>query len=67
MVIGLIILVYEYFYLQVFSMGISCGIDRVDVCKDKIKNVLLMINKCHVMFFVSGLIFMLRFMIIIMK
>ena len=55
---GIIILIYQYFYLSYFS---------IDKVKDKVvKSILNGFYRVNVLFFVSSLVFMLRFIVIIM-
>ena len=65
-IFGIIILVYQYCYRQIIY-------DSVDVCRDKIKIkkeefsiIMERICSSHTLFFVSSLIFLLRFILIIM-
>ncbi len=67
MILGLFILIYQYFYLQFFSLSMGYSLDKIRDNKDKIGCVLVWVYRCNVLFFISSLIFMLRFVAILSK
>ncbi len=63
-IIGLIILIYQYYYLQIISDSITIAKDKKIVKKEIIK-ILEKIYQSNTIFFISTLTLILRFIIII--
>ncbi len=62
-IIGVIVLFYQYFCLQIFNDGISLDIKMKN--KKNIFNILYRMYKINILFFVSTLVFLLRFVVIL--
>ena len=66
-ILGIIIIIYQYFYLQIFYFGMQIVLGHKISKKDSIQYILNKMYSCNVLFFVSSLIFILRFVFIIIK
>ena len=66
-VLGILLLIHEYFYLQIISQGIEIVRDKLKV--KGLQDIHVVLNhfyKIHLLFFVSGLVFILRFIVIVL-
>ncbi len=61
----LVILVYQYFYLQICMEGIEKATRKLKH-QQNIVDVMVMVYKVNKMFFISNLVFLLRFVVIIL-
>ena len=65
--LGIIILVYQYFYLQIYSEVIDDVSKRNIKMKDDIVSILKHLYSANTLFFISSFIFILRFVLILLK
>ena len=65
-ILGIIILIYQYCYRQIIYDSIEVCRDKIKVKKEKFSVIMGRICSSHTLFFISSLIFLLRFILIIM-
>ena len=66
-VLGIIIIFYQYLYLQIFNSVMQLVLEHKLTKKESIQNILLKFYSSNILFFVSSLIFILRFVFIIVN
>lgn len=64
-VVGLVILIYQYFYLHFFADSMNDVLDKMDY--GVVKVILNWMYRCNMLFFIGSLFFMLRFVVILIK
>ena len=66
-ILGVFLLIEEYFYMQIISQGIEIVRDKIKV--KGLQDIHVVLNhfyKIHILFFVSALVFILRFIVIVL-
>ena len=66
-VLGILVIIYQYLYLQIFNSGMQLVLEHKFIKKESIRNILLKFYSSNILFFVSSLIFILRFVFIIVN
>ena len=64
-IIGIIILIYQYCYRQILVESAELGRDRVKIKKKEFDMIIKNVCFSNTLFFISSLIFVLRFAVII--